>query len=193
MNIFNINSKKRQIQNLVGLTFLIGGLMPSEVQAASRRPDPNPVIARLQGKSGQETTGKIVFKEVGDNVNVTGFVENLKPNSVHGFHIHETGDCSSPDGKSAGGHFSPRGHKHGGIDSSKRHVGDLGNITADSTGRAVVSLVMPKGSLERAGEGQMSIIQKAVVVHEGRDDLKSQPSGDAGRRIACGVIEVQGV
>ena len=104
----------------------------------------------------------------------------------HGFHIHEFGDCSSPDGKAAGGHFNPGKSPHAGHDATPRHVGDLGNIEADSSGKAHLELTDKMMTMS----GENSIIGRGLIVHEKADDLKTQPTGDAGGRVACGVIGV---
>ena len=122
---------------------------------------------------------------MGDGVHFTGTVTGL-PAGVHGFHIHETGDCSAPDGSSAGGHFNPTGAPHGGPQSAERHLGDLGNITADASGNAEVNIHAGGVTL---GEGENAIMGKAIIVHAGADDLTTQPTGDAGARLACGVIQ----
>ena len=102
----------------------------------------------------------------------------------HGFHIHEYGDCSAVDATSAGGHFNPQNKPHGAPDSAERHVGDLGNIEANQACLAVTDFVDPRLSLE----GPQAIIGRSVIVHAKADDLKSQPTGAAGARLACGVI-----
>ena len=105
----------------------------------------------------------------------------------HGFHIHEFGDCSDvAKAASAGGHFNPTNHQHGAPDASDRHEGDLGNIEADAQGKAHVDITDKVLKLS----GNESIIGHAVIVHEKADDLKTQPTGDAGGRLACGVIGV---
>lgn len=141
-------------------------------------------IATLEPKSGSRVTGTVAFTKMGDEVQVVADIQNLAPGK-HGFHIHEKGDCSSADASSAGGHFNPTHQHHGGPDTAERHAGDLGNIEADASG---------KGHLEWKGKmrltGTDSIIGKSVVVHEKEDDLKTDPSGNSGARVACGVIEV---
>jgi Cu-Zn family superoxide dismutase len=104
----------------------------------------------------------------------------------HGFHIHEFGDCSSPDGKSAGGHFNPDNNPHAGHDAAQRHEGDMENIEADSSGKAHFELTDKIMTMS----GEHSIIGRSVIVHEKADDLHSQPTGDAGGRVACGVIGI---
>jgi Cu-Zn family superoxide dismutase len=139
--------------------------------------------AKLDAKSNTKVSGTVTFTKSGDEVEVTGDIENLTP-GPHGFHIHDKGDCSAPDAVSAGPHFNPTHQHHGGPDTAERHSGDLGNIEADKSGKAHVHW---KGKLSLAGND--SIIGKSLVVHEKADDLKSDPAGNSGARIACGVIE----
>jgi Cu-Zn family superoxide dismutase len=105
------------------------------------------------------------------------------------FHVHELGDCSAADASSAGGHFRPFANPHGGRDADRRHVGDLGNLTANASGVAEADFVDSRVTLGGpALSGTASILGRAVIVHRQRDDLTSQPSGDAGARVACGVV-----
>src|SRR5919108_2230935 len=127
---------------------------------------------KLEPKSGSNVTGTITFTKTGDQVHVVGDIENLKPGK-HGFHIHEKGDCSAPDAASAGGHFNPTQQHHGGTTGLERHAGDLGNITADASGKAHLDW---KGKLSLSGND--SIVGKSVVVHEKEDDLKTDPAGN---------------
>ncbi|MBV1858584.1 MAG: superoxide dismutase family protein [Nannocystaceae bacterium] len=129
--------------------------------------------------------GSVSFESTADGVRVLAEVRGLSSGS-HGFHIHETGDCSAADFSSAGGHFNPHGHPHGGPSDPAHHVGDLGNLNADETGAAGLE-AEPELNLD--GQSPDSVIGKAVIIHGGTDDLKSQPSGAAGPRVACGVIE----
>lgn len=140
--------------------------------------------AQLNPTQGNDVTGTVTFTKVDNGIKVVADIEGLTPGK-HGFHIHENGDCSAPDASSAGGHFNPEGVNHGGPTDSVRHVGDMGNIEADNDGNAHFEWIDPLMSFE----GTHNIIGKAVIVHSGADDLKSQPSGDAGSRLACGVIE----
>jgi len=120
---------------------------------------------------------------MGNEVQVVADIQNLTPGK-HGFHIHEKGDCSAADASSAGGHFNPTHQHHGGPMTAEHHTGDLGNIEADASGKAHLDW---KGKMQMSGAD--SIIGKSVVVHEKEDDLKSDPAGNSGARIACGVIE----
>lgn len=128
--------------------------------------------------------GLIHFTKSGDKIKVEAMLEGLKP-GPHGFHIHEKGDCSAPDFSSAGGHFNPTQKPHGGIDASEKHGGDMGNIIADAKGKATLSLELSGLTMG----GTDGILGKAVIVHENADDFKTQPTGNAGGRIACGVIQ----
>jgi Cu-Zn family superoxide dismutase len=141
-------------------------------------------IAVLHPTRGSEAHGTVTFDRVDGGITISADIEGLAAGE-HGFHVHEFGDCSAPDGTSAGGHFNPEGAQHGAPTDQERHVGDLGNITADPSG----------AHYERTDdvitfEGAHSIIGRAVIVHAGEDDLTSQPSGDAGARVACGVIGI---
>jgi len=129
--------------------------------------------------------GTVTFTKTDAGVQVVADITGLTPGQ-HGFHIHEFGDCSAPDATSAGGHFNPSKNPHAGHDDAKRHEGDLGNIEADSSGKAHLELTDKMMTMS----GEMSIIGRGVIVHEKVDDLKTQPTGNAGGRVACGVIGV---
>lgn len=138
--------------------------------------------AQLEPKSGTQVTGMVTFTKVGDEIQVVADIQNLK-SGKHGFHIHEKGDCSAADAASAGAHFNPTQKHHGGPMNLDHHTGDLGNIEADASGKAHLDW---KGKLSFTGKD--SIIGRSVVVHEKEDDLKTDPSGNSGARIACGAI-----
>ncbi|MBL4634834.1 MAG: superoxide dismutase family protein [Kofleriaceae bacterium] len=144
--------------------------------------------ATIESKSGSKVTGSISFTMKGDKVWVEAKLTGLTPGE-HGFHVHEKGDCSSPDGKSAGGHFNPSSVDHGGPDMEMHHAGDLGNIVANAEGVAEMKVELPTSFLSLDAKADNNIIDRAVVVHGGTDDLKSQPSGAAGPRVGCGVIK----
>ncbi len=142
-------------------------------------------VAVLNPTEGNTTSGRVTFTAVEGGVRVVAEMRGLGE-GPHGLHIHETGDCSAPDGSSAGGHFAPDGSPHGAPNdpAGQRHAGDLGNIEGDDDGA---------GRYERIDtvlqmSGPASIIGRGVIVHAGQDDYTSQPTGDAGNRIACGVI-----
>ncbi len=140
--------------------------------------------ADLEPTEGNHVKGTVTFSQEKDVVVVRAEITGLTPGK-HGFHVHEKGDCSAPDGSSAGGHFNPTNKQHGARTSADRHVGDLGNVEADADGKATLVWRDPVMRLD----GPDSIIGKAVIVHAGEDDLKTQPSGNAGARVACGVIQ----
>jgi Cu-Zn family superoxide dismutase len=146
---------------------------------------PQDVIAFLTPTQGNAVRGVIVLKRDDDCVHITGEVCGLSPGK-HGFHIHNFRDLRATDGSSAGGHYSPRGHKHGGPDAREHHAGDLGNIVANDRGVAVVDKTSKDFKLQ-------FVVGRAVVVHAGADDLTSHPSGDAGPRVALGVIGLANV
>jgi Cu-Zn family superoxide dismutase len=147
--------------------------------------DVTKAVAVLTPSSGSSVHGVITFTKEGDGIHVTGKIEGLTP-GTHGFHVHEFGDCSAPDATSAGGHFNPSGEPHAAPEAEKRHEGDLGNVEADANGVANYDRV--DKVLKFNGKG--SIIGRSVVVHGNPDDLKSQPAGNAGPRVACGVIGI---
>ena len=139
---------------------------------------------KLAPTANQTARGEVTFTAEPGGVHVVGSFSGLVFGE-HGFHVHEKGDCSAPDGTSAGGHFNPGGKPHAARDAAARHAGDLGNLKADPYGLARVDVVDTGLSLS----GPDSIIGKAVIIHEKADDFATQPSGNAGARQACGVIE----
>jgi superoxide dismutase, Cu-Zn family len=141
-------------------------------------------IAVLHSASGSQVAGTVTFTKVGDTVQVVADITGLTPGK-HAFHIHEFGDCSAADASSAGGHFNPMKKPHGAPDNAERHAGDMGNLEADSTGKAHLEL---KDSMLKLS-GENCIMGRGVIVHEKVDDW-SQPTGNAGGRQACGVIGV---
>jgi len=143
--------------------------------------------AVIEPTEGNDVRGTVRFVQEGAKVRVIADLTGLTPGE-HGIHVHEHGDCSAPDGSSAGGHFNPTNQPHAGPDADARHVGDMGNIVADSAGKAHLDYVDSKIALS----GPNSVVDRSVIVHSGRDDLTSQPSGDSGKRVACGVIKLEG-
>ena len=142
-------------------------------------------IAVLHPTKGNSASGIVRFEAASGGIRVVADVTGLTPGK-HGFHIHEYGDCSSEDGSSAGGHFNPTKMPHSSPASEERHVGDLGNIEADKEGKAHLDYVDTMISFS----GINSIIGRGVIVHEKEDDFKTQPTGAAGARVACGVIGI---
>jgi superoxide dismutase, Cu-Zn family len=148
--------------------------------------EPALASAGLKPTTGNKTVGEVTFEQVGDKVRVTAQVIGLKPDQEHGFHIHEVGDCSSGDGMSAKGHFNPLGKPHGPTKSGERHAGDMPNLKADKSGRAKLAVDL---DVITVTPGSTSIIGRGVIVHAQPDDYTSQPVGNAGARMACGVIK----
>ena len=146
---------------------------------------PAKAIAVVYPAKDKAVKGVITFTQMENGVKVVAHFEGLTPGK-HGFHVHEFGDCSAPDATSAGGHFNPMQMTHGAPTDAMRHSGDLGNIVADDKGVADQEWLDPMMQLS----GPQSIIGRAVIVHAKEDDLKTQPTGNAGAREACGVIGV---
>lgn len=148
-------------------------------------PSVKSAIAVLVAGNNSNVSGTVKFTQEADGVRVEVDVKGLTP-GTHGFHVHEKGDLSKSDLTSAGGHFNPEGHKHAARTESERHVGDLGNLEADADGHATANFVDHQLQLD----GPHSIVGRAVIIHGKADDLKSQPAGDAGARVAGGVIGI---
>lgn len=147
--------------------------------------------ARLEARSGSQVAGTVGFSAKGDKVVVEAHISGLTPGRQHGFHVHEAGDCSAPDATSAKGHFNPTGQPHGNPGAhahhgaAARHAGDLPNLVADASGQAHYRAEVTGLTLDTGAAG---ILGRAVVVHADPDDYQSQPAGNSGRRVACGVI-----
>jgi Cu-Zn family superoxide dismutase len=170
---------------LIGLMCLsFTGLIALARTAAMKSSTSSKAIAVLYPTAGNKVTGTVTFTGVADGVHVHAEIAGLTPGK-HGFHVHEFGDCSAGDGSSAGAHFNPTSQPHAGPDAVARHEGDMGNVEADSSGNAKLDYVDHQISLS---DDAKSAIGRSVVVHAKADDLKTQPSGDSGARIACGVI-----
>ena len=167
---------------LIVLSF-IGVAMRAQTPEEKSSP-PLKAIALLHPTAGNKVSGKVTFIEVADGVQVQAEITGLSPGE-HGFHVHEFGDCSAADASSAGAHFNSTSQPHGAPDAAARHVGDMGNVEADASGAAKLTYLDHNMSL---ANDQRSIIGRSVVVHAKADDLKSQPAGDSGARVACGVI-----
>ncbi len=147
--------------------------------------EPPRATAQLLPTAGNKTFGEATFEQIGDKVRVSIFVQNLKPEQEHGLHIHEVGDCSSGDGMSTKGHFNPHGKPHGHYGSGDRHAGDLPALKANKSGRAKVEADV---DIITVAPGPASVVGRGLIVHAAPDDYKTQPTGNAGARIACGVI-----
>jgi len=182
---------KSSLFTVVFLAIVISG---TYCAPAAEEPAPEPVAppepqaitatATLQATEGNEVSGTVSFEESDGMVSIVADVSGLEP-GMHGFHIHETGDCSAPDGTSAGGHFNPQESEHGAPDGEMHHSGDFGNLEADEEGMAHLEVSVDFITLS---EGATSVLNRAVIVHAQEDDF-GQPTGNAGPRQACGEIQ----
>ena len=142
--------------------------------------------AALKPLGKHKAFGEATFDQVGNKVRLVAYVQGLTPEREHGFHIHEVGDCNSPDGMSAKGHFNPFGKPHGHFHSAERHAGDLPALKAGKDGRAKLDVTVDGLSI---GQGAGNIVGRGLIIHADPDDYKTQPTGNAGARLACGVIK----
>lgn len=161
--------------------------------AASNNPAPAKSTAshatvHLAPASGSLVSGTLTLMPMGDGVHITGEVGGLKPGDTRGFHIHEKGDCSAADASTAGGHFNPAAQAHGRSGQGPHHAGDTDNIVADASGVARIDAHVSGVTL--GGGADNDIAGRAVIVHAAADDYTTQPTGNAGARVACGVIRV---
>ncbi|HEY2863723.1 MAG TPA: superoxide dismutase family protein [Casimicrobiaceae bacterium] len=141
-------------------------------------------VAEVEPTQGNGVSGNVSFEQQGDKVLVDARLAGLSP-GAHGFHIHEKGDCNSSDGMSAGGHFNPTGKRHGNPTSAEHHAGDMPALIADASGNATMRAELAPMSV---GGGVTDIVGKSVIVHKDPDDYATQPTGNSGARVACGVI-----
>jgi Cu-Zn family superoxide dismutase len=166
------------------------------VPAAAAEPPPAPAASApaaaprsievpLEAKSGSKLAGKAVLTETEGGVHIVLTVEGIEPGE-HGAHVHEKGDCSTADGASAGGHFNPQTQDHGLPGASKRHLGDLGNITIGKDGKGTLDITAPGANLKATDAA--SFVGRSIIVHAKKDD-GGQPTGNAGGRVGCGVIK----
>jgi Cu-Zn family superoxide dismutase len=165
------------------LTLAPGAVLSQPAPAPSAVPA-RTATAIVQGLDSSPVKGIVLFTAVPGGVEIDAEITGLTPGR-HGFHIHEFGDCSGRAAAAAGPHFNPEGNPHGAPGTARAHAGDLGNLTADAGGRALLKLVSHALTLDGGPSG---VVGRSVVVHEKPDNLKSQPAGDAGGGIGCGVI-----
>lgn len=160
---------------------------PKSVAASAESQTPAGAVAKLKPTHGNTVNGSLRLTAEPSGVRIAGTVEGLKPSSEQGFHVHENGDCSAPDASSAGAHFNPTSQPHGDPKADgPRHLGDMVNLRADAKGSAKVDAFIEGATLHTGRPDDVA--GKAIVVHQKPDDYKSQPSGDSGDRVACGVI-----
>lgn len=192
---------KQTFPALFAASLAFGGLLaPATAQddahghdAASHAAGPleqvTELIAVMQPANDSDVSGTVLFEQADDGVKVTAKIGGLSPNAKHAIHVHNLGDITAADGTSAGGHYNPEGHDHGLPGAEHRHAGDFGNLETDGDGNATLTLTAENISL--AGS-KNPVIGRAVIIHEKEDD-GGQPTGNAGPRIAMGVIGVSKV
>ena len=164
------------------LVAVVGALLLAG--CAAMTPSAPKAAAALAPTVGNQAAGSVTFTPSGGRVRVLAKVSGLSP-GAHGFHIHEKGDCSAADGMSAGGHFNPTGKAHGNPTAGEHHGGDMPMLDADAAGNATLDVTLDGLAL---GEGAGGVVGRAVIVHKDADDFKTQPAGNSGARVACGVI-----
>jgi Cu-Zn family superoxide dismutase len=168
-------------------TSLVVGLIVFITTVYSNAQDIVKAIAVLNPTQNNKVMGTVTFSKVELGVKVVADIKGLTP-GAHGFHVHQFGDCSAPNADSAGGHYNPAGKPHGAPENQERHAGDLGNLVADSSGKAYLERTDTVISLS----GPHSVIGRGIIIHEASDDMTTQPTGNAGARVACGFIGIAG-
>ena len=183
---------KNLIQKVLVLSLLIILSISTFAQMSGNMPvksdsikNSKKAVCQILPTQGNVVTGKVTFEQTPVGVKVVVELKGLNPGK-HGFHIHECGDCTAADGTSAGGHFNPEMKSHGAPTDAMHHAGDMGNVDADANGNVQLEYVDASISLY----GSQSIIGRSIIVHKSEDDMKTQPTGNSGARIACGVIGV---
>ena len=164
------------------------GTSTNDASAAPAKSTASRAIVNLAPASGSLVSGRLTLVPMDDGVHITGEVGGLKPGDSRGFHIHEKGDCSAADASTAGGHFNPAAQAHGRSGHGAHHAGDTDNIVADAKGVARIDAHVSGVTL--GGGAANDIAGRAVIVHAAADDYTTQPTGNAGARVACGVINV---
>ncbi|HKU15685.1 MAG TPA: superoxide dismutase family protein [Steroidobacteraceae bacterium] len=186
----------------IGLILLLAACSRQQPEGAQRQPEPAAAVpaeksdapaaaapeaaVQVAPTQGSTVTGSLALASSPQGVHITGSIQGLKPDAEFGFHIHEKGDCSAPDASSAGAHFNPTQAQHGNPTSGTHHAGDMLNIRSNGEGVAQVDVTAAGTTLH--GDPSSDVMGKAVVVHESPDDYTTQPSGNSGKRLACGVI-----
>jgi len=168
----------------LSIALLVAGCTSTMTAAPDTSAAATGARASLAPTSGNQANGLVTFEPRGDKVRVVAKVSGLTP-GPHGFHIHEKGDCSAADGMSAGGHFNPANKPHGDPSGPDHHGGDMPMLVADASGNATLDATIDTVTI---GSGPADIVGRAVIVHKDPDDYKTQPTGNSGARVACGVI-----
>jgi Cu-Zn family superoxide dismutase len=160
---------------------LLLATLPLALAACVSQPAKPDASAEFQARSGSRVSGTAQLTDLGgEKLRVEVSARNVPPGE-HGFHVHEAGDCSAPDASSARGHYNPLGRRHGHYDRPEHHAGDLPNLVADAQGNV-------QYSTEVQGLTLNDVVGLSLVIHADPDDYMSQPAGNSGKRIACGVI-----
>ena len=168
-----------RIAALIALVAIVAGCQGMRLSGPS-------ASATLQPTQGNKASGTATFTQMGDKVRVVANVSGLNPGQEHGFHIHEAGDCSSGDGMSTKGHFNPKGKPHAHYSTPERHAGDMPALKADASGNARIDTTL---DVITVTPGPARVVGRGLIVHASPDDYKTQPTGNAGARVACGVIQ----
>ena len=158
----------------------------------ARGPEGRPLEEPTARASLVDSTGARVglatFSDSGGRGQLAVSVTGLEPGE-HGMHIHETGSCTPPDFKSAGDHFNPAAKKHGLLNPEGPHAGDLPNLLVEEDGSADTTLTVDRNFMAEGPTSMLGTEQRALVIHADSDDQKTDPSGNSGARVVCGVIE----
>lgn len=172
---------KKILFSIATIVALIIGCKSNSNASATKK-----VEITFESKSNSSVKGNAVFTEKNGEVTLISNLSGLQP-GIHAIHIHEKSDCSAADGSSAGGHWNPTFKKHGKWGTEECHKGDIGNFTADEKGNATITFAT-KGWCIGCGDQTKDILGKGLIVHQGADDFTTQPSGNAGARVACSAI-----
>ena len=173
-------SCKLQCLNVCAVSLVLAGCATNPLSSGTK--------VTLKATQGNTANGELMVSQVSGDVRLQGQIRGLKPGAEQGFHVHEKGDCSAPDASSAGGHFNPDGQSHGLMNHDMHHAGDLPALRADAQGVARVDVIIPGLTLTSDSHG---ILGKALVIHRDADDGRTQPTGNSGPRVSCGVIPIQ--
>lgn len=161
---------------------------PASTRAPASASTAKAATANLASASGSLVSGKVSLLPMADGVRLRGEIGGLGSARTHAIHVHQNGDCSAADASSAGDHFNPAGSKHGRMGSGMNHAGDMNNIVANADGVATVDMQL--GGVTLGGGAANDIAGRGLVVHAMADDYTTQPGGNSGVRVACGVITV---
>ena len=182
------------MRNLMGLGVAAALVAGANCAAASKsqgkatgKDTDRKAVATIASKSDSHLTGKAVFHQAHGKVTLTVTLEGAEP-GTHAVHLHEKGDCSAADGSSAGGHWNPTADEHGKWGTAHFHRGDIGNVEVGANGKGTLTLAADGWSV--GGDAATDVVGKAVIVHAKADDFTTQPTGNAGGRVGCGVVEM---